>query len=283
MAFVFSWIFITLIPVHNIVIASFAYQPRYLYIPSVGYCIFISMMLNYMYLSFKFKDHSWNLLKNIFITAVVLMYFFLNCFYVIRHNERIVKSGNILREFVSDIKQSVNSISEASNIYFITFPVSPIDFSGNVYVSTYMYDILNYADNQPSFKKKYKFNYVLFINEEIRKTINIKRINERKFIIDNIDYEKCYVIPKEYSYKEKQIKNVYKVLSPFPALQPLPSEGNSLELNGSSVNVLRIEKFTNKMELEININDDGKKIKDDFFYIYDIYGYRLSKNNEIIN
>lgn len=274
MAFVFLWIFITLIPVHNIVITSWGFQPRYLYIPSVGYCIFISMVLNIMYMSFKFKDNV--LIKNIFITTVVFIYIIMNCFYVIRHNERIVKSGNVMREFVSDIRKSVNNISEMSNIYFITFPVSPIDFSGIVWVTAYMYDILNYADNQIGFKKKYKIKYILFIQGEIPENITIKKINESKYIIENIKYNKCFVIPKEYSNKEKQIEKVYKILPPFPAFQPLPSEGNSLELNGASINMLRKEKHTNMVGLEINIKDDGK-IKEDFYYIYDNHGYRLLK------
>lgn len=275
-----SWIFITMIPVHNIIISTWGYQPRYLYIPSVGYCIFISILLGSLSTHSKYGSESSNIFKNIFVTAILIAYIGMNSYFIFRHNEKIVKSGEVMRELVSDIKNNWKDLSDKRNIYFITFPLSPIDSFSNVWVNAYMDDILNYADNSIGFKKSYTCNYILFLNGGNNEMINIKWIGGNKFILENVNYDNCHINPKNFSSKEKQIEKIYKMLPSSPILQELPAAGENIEINGALITVLDINTSTKRAKLLIEIKDDLKKLKENMFYIYAHHHYRLIRSLE---
>lgn len=264
LTFCYLWIFITLIPVHNIVITSWVYHSRYLYLASVGFCMFISILL---YKLTQAKNTSSHLAK-VVIPAFVLFIVSLNSILIIKHNEKIVKSGDIMQEFVSDIKRYQSKISDTTNLYFITFPLSPIDNRNNVWISAFMNDVLNFAFNKNKHWEKYNYAHLLFIGGEESNEVNINWLNERIFLIDNISHINHFLIPKELSSMEQQIKGIYKHLPPYPMLQALPHEKETIETKDAIITVLDVNKDYNKAKLEVELKDPLNNASNTLFFVY---------------
>jgi hypothetical protein len=264
--FAFLWIFITLIPVHNILITSWDLNSRYLYLPLVGFCLLISLLLFKLSLTKSFSSG----LGKVLITAIILFIIAASSLLVIKHNERLDSSSKILERMVSDIKNKYQmTISDTTNIYFINFPISNISSESNLLVYVYLNDILNYSDNIEGFNKNFHYYFLLLTQGEKESEVNITWLDDRNFLIDVMNSSECLIIPNEFSHLDEQMKNIFKRSPAHAMMRSLPSEGGINETNAAVIKALKLDKELNRVKLGVHLKEpSNNSIKNNLFFIY---------------
>ncbi len=249
LAFFYLWTFINLMPVHNSLIASGQYQSRYLYLSSVGFCIFMSIIF-YKFTQSKYIPSRLSKAIIIFLMIIILTF---NSFFIIKNNEKLVMSGDIMSSFVSDMKRYQHKISEAKKLYFITFPISPINSMDAVFSSIMLEEPLNYIDIFEGYGKRYNYSILLYDQSEAERKHNLIWLDDRNFIVDGINYQSSYIIPKELADLGKQIEKIYKG-RPHARLESFSSIGEIKETKNDIVKVLELvkENATTKLAVEFN-------------------------------
>jgi hypothetical protein len=265
MAFSLLWIFITALPINNILITPWQYNTKYLYLPLVGFCILISSLIDRL----VHTKHVYSNLVKGFATVSILLVTVLSSLLIFKHNERIGESGEIMKKLVSDIKNKYQSkISDKTNIFFITYPISTISTASAMFIYPYMQDALNYSDNFKGFGKKYKYSFLLFMSEENEYPISLNWEDESNFTIDGIDINKCLIIPDSLSLLDEQIKRIYKRNPPHAIMQPLPSVGESKETDNSVITVIKFNKESSKAQLRIRLKEaQTNSLENSIFFI----------------
>lgn len=262
--FAYVWIFITMAPVHNILIPSWQFQGRYLYLPAVGFSIFISVLLyKFGHLS-EYPSH----LRKILVVACIMAVLILDSLFIIERNEKISSKGEI-KEFVASIKTHQSDISGNANLNFIIFPLSAIDTLNNVYETAYMQDVLNFADDEPDYKKRYRYEFLLFVPGEDHGQVHITWENEKVFIIDSTGYANYFVMPKERSSRERKIEEIYNFPPPHVMLQPLSSGGGTQDTNTAFITVLNIDKGSKRFKMRVELKRDIGNHGNDKYILYE--------------
>ncbi len=153
--FGFLWVFITLAPAHNILISPWYFNQRYLYLPAVGICIVVSILV------YKLMERKGNLAPYIKYSAVTLLLIILglNSFLIVKHNKTLRDSGNVITKFVNDVHRYKPFIPDSGRLVFLTYPLTPISSKGCVFVDAYLSDILSTINND---WKSLKYNFLLF-------------------------------------------------------------------------------------------------------------------------
>lgn len=264
LTFVYVWIFITLAPVHNILIPSWQFQGRYLYLPAVGFCIFISALLYNFAHPRNYPSH----LRRGLVISCIMAVMILDSLFIIERNEKISSSGEI-KEFVASIKSHQSDISGKATLKFIIFPLSAVDTLNAVYVTTYMQEVLNFSDDAPGYRKRYRYEFLLFVPGGEYGTVNVSWQNERVFIIDSIGYTNYFVIPKERSSREKKIEEIYKLLPPVVMLQPLSAEEGTQETNTALITVLNRDKYSKRIKMRVELKGDIGKRENECYIFYE--------------
>ena len=264
LTFAYVWIFITMAPVHNILIPSWQFQGRYLYLPAVGFCIFISVLLYKFAHPGNYPSH----LRKGLVVACIMAVLILDSLFIVERNEKISSSGEI-KEFVGSIKSHQSDISGKGILNFIIFPLSAIDTLNAVYVTAYMHEVLNFADDEPEYKKSYRYEFLLFVPGGDHGQVDLTWENEKVFIIDSTGYANYFVLPKERSRREKKIEEIYKVLPPHVMLQPLSSEGETQETNIAFITVVNIDKGAKRIKMRVELKGDIGKLENDKYILYE--------------
>lgn len=278
LTFSFLWIYITLIPAHNSILPSWQFQARYLYLPSIGFCILVSF---FFYKLVKNKYISYSISKFSF-TAILCVILIMNSLLIIKHNERLKKNGEIMQRFVSDMRGYQSVIHDSTNLTFISFPLTPISSASNVYIYAYMDDVLNFIYNRNNYNKEFNYNIISYVDGETADTYNVIWLNEKSFIIERINPSKNYLIPNEPALFDKQIKNIYKI-SPHPLLQKLPPKGESgiyrthyKNSNLTKISTLQLDKEDNAVKLKVELMYSlDRKPYNNVFFIYENGHFRL--------
>lgn len=267
-AFFFTWIFITLAPVHNSIIAIGQYQSRYLYLPAVGFSIFISILLYNLSQSKKISKRFMKPAVIISIITVVTI----NSFFILKANDKMKMSGEVMRIFVDDLRKYKNDISSADHLYFINFPISPINSLDAVFVEFLLHEPLNFIDDLEGYKKSYNYSILLYTQEEKPK-VYLNWLNDRSFIIGGLNADSNFVIPAKVSTDlEKEIEKVYTI-KPHAQLRPANSIGEIRENINSTLDVSKLNKESKKLELRVELKEqflktDGKTM----FFLFN-YGH----------
>lgn len=263
-AFFFTWIFITLAPVHNSIIAIGQYQSRYLYLPAVGFSIFISILL---YNFTQSKNISKSITKPVVMIAIIIIATF-NSFFIIKTNDKMRMSGEVMRVFVSDIRKFKNDIASAEHIYFINFPISPINSLDAVFTEFLLHEALNFLDDLEGYKKIYNYSVLLYTQEE-NPSVHFSWLNDKSFIIGGLDASKNYIIPDQISTRlEKEIERIYTV-KPHPKLRSIKSIGEVKESKDFLLRITDFDEASKKIELkgELKLHLRGT-LKNSVFFIY---------------
>ncbi len=246
--FGFIWIFITLAPAHNILVSPWYFNQRYLYLPAVGFCMFISILL------YKLIDK--NKIATVYlrysIIAFLIMLIGVKSFLIVRHNEILRKNGNTINNFVDDIHRFEPLLSDSSRIVFITYPLTPISSKGCVFIDAYLSDILR-AQNCNMDTLQYSF--LLFTNELSDERLEINWIDQKSFTIELTNPGKYSVIPSQLSTLDVNMRSVHKGLPFHPLLQPLPDEGKSIDAGGGSIKMLMLDEKNQKAIIKIDLAD----------------------------
>ena len=273
--FIFLWICITIMPVNNLLISPWQYNTKYLYLPLVGFCILISFFIFKLFHNKNAPSSLVKVLVAIFISFIIV----LSSFLLIKHNENLTESGEIMKSFVSDIKSNYQSkISDTTNIFFITYPISPITTASAVFIYQYMQDVLNYCDNVKDYGKKFKYYFLLFAEGEEKAKIDINWTDRRNFTIDGINFDNYFLIPDTLSIIDQEIRKIYKRIPPHAMLQPLPLIGATKETNKSAIKVLKFDKETNTFKLRVQIKESLlDALRNDLFFIYENGHFQLVK------
>ncbi len=246
--FGFVWIFITFLPAHNILVSPWYFNQRYLYLPAVGFCLFISILL------YKLIDKKTNLSS--YLRYSVISFFILiigvKSFLIIKHNELLRLNGGIIKSFVEDFRRFEPLISDSSRIVFVNYPLTPISSKGCVFIDAYIRDILtllNYDSNS------LKFSFLLFTKDLNEEKLEIKWIDQRSFTIELNNPNKYSIIPSQLSPLDINIRSVHKGLPFHPLIQPLPEVGDSIYAGGASIRMLKLDEKKQKAIVKVDLAD----------------------------
>ena len=216
--FSFLWIFITLMPAHNLMIPSWQFQPRYFYLPSVAFCIFISIIIYRIIQNKK----GFNLSK-ISIMAFIFSVLSICSLLIIRENRKVAEDGELMHRFISDMKQYHSEMADSTNFYFINFPSSSLNTISNVYLYDYLNDLFRYTDDSKGYSmKRYNHEILLYTKNHDRKRFKYKMVEKNDFIVDGIQPDNYFLIPDTPSLRDNQIKKIYKTMPHYLA-EPLTS------------------------------------------------------------
>ncbi len=273
LTFFYMWIFVNLMPVHNSLIAIGQYQSRYLYLSSVGFSIFISILF---YKLIQSKNIPTRLSKAFVIFLMVIILVF-NSIFILKNNEKMVASGEIMKNFVVDMKEYQQKISKAANLYFITFPISKVNSMDAVFASFMLEESLNYIDNFKGYGKRYIYSILLYNQGSENKKVNLTWQDDRNFILDEIDYQNNYLIPKNIDAFGQQIEKIYNP-KPHARLEPFSFIGETKETKNAYVKVLEVDKKNKRTKLSVKLNDKfifypGSNL----FFLYGNGRFRLVK------
>lgn len=279
LAFCYFWIFITLMPVHNILIPSWQFQAKYFYLPLVGFCMFIPFLLYRLIETQNISSRFSNALVTIFILFIVV----LSSLSIIKSNGKKAENGDIMKRFVTDMRKYQSKITDMTNLYFISFPFTPVSTNSCMYIYAYMDEVLNYIRNNKN-SKLYNYNILSYIKGEETNNFSISWLDERNFIIDGIDPTKYYLIPNKPSIFEEQIIRVYKTI-PHAGLLQFHSEGElksySLNIKKTStarIRVLSLDEKSGRIKLKIESEESlNKPISNSLFFNYEKGHFRLVK------
>lgn len=277
--FCYSLIFITLMPVHNILIPSWQFQAKYFYLPLVGFCMFIPILLYRLIETKKIPSRFSNALITVFILFIVI----LSSLSIIKSNEKKAENGEIMRGFVTDMKKYQSKITDATSLYFISFPFTPVSTNSCVYIYAYLDEVLNFSLRKKNFTE-YDYNIFSYIKGEDANNFSISWSDERNFSIDGIDPTKYYLIPNKPSIFEEQIIRVYKTI-PHAGLLQFHSEGEvksysfNIKKNSTAIiRVLRFDEKSSRVKLKIELKEPlNKQISNSLFFNYEKGHFRLVK------
>jgi len=204
----------------------------------------------------------------------------LNSFFIIKTNEKMVMSGNIMKGFVADMRKFKDDISTVDHLYFINFPISPINSLDAVFVEFLLHEPLNFMDDLEGYKEPY--NYFIFLYTQGKKTeVYLNWLNDRSFIIGGLNADSNFVIPAKVSTDlEKEIEKVYTI-KPHAQLRPANSIGEIRENINSTFNVTKLNKKSKKLELRVELKEqflktDGKTM---FFLFNDGHFHPVKEVN----
>lgn len=263
------WIFITALPTNNILITPWQYNTKYLYLPLVGFCIFISQYINQL-LELKFDKAGF---INKIVFAIIAIITITSSFLIIKHNKLIGESGQIMKNVIGDLQNNYQSkISVGNKIFFITYPFSSISAESAMFIYPYMQDVLNYSDAHNGFGRKYTYSFILFSKDDSSEKIEITWKGENNFRLENVDLDKYYYIPKNFGQFDEEIRKIYKRDPPHPILQKIKTNDSKVETDDAVITVSDINQKTKKATLEVHLKDsDGSPdpIKTFFVYIKD--------------
>ena len=280
--FFYLWIFITAIPLHNIVIPLHQFQQRYLYLPLVGFCIFISILSNK--LMQKRNVFIFHRIYRILIPGVVTVVIVLSSLLIYNYNKELVKSGKIMHDFVSDMRKYQSQITGKENLFFITFPMDPMSSSSAVFAyDGYIHYLLNYT--YKDYEKPYDWNILMYVKEE-KSNIILKWTDERNFTLDGIDINKCFLIPNKMSYIDKQRQKIYGGILPHPFIKSFSSKGESIicSMNPDDTNkvgivkIVEMDKDTKDAKLDVELKNSKVSLKrNSLFFMYEQGHFKLVK------
>lgn len=271
LVFSYSWIFLTLIPAHNILIPSSQFMSRYLYLPSVGFSMFVSILL---YRWGALNSRIWNRGK-ILVVGSIILFVIINIILIRENNEKLYHSGEITRELVTLFKSTPANNSESINLIFLTFPLSSTDTLNAVWITMSMPNLMYYAVRPWEQRKKYRPQVILFTNHGENGEVNISNPEDGVFILDAIGDGSFFLIPKDRSLAEKKIKAIYHLLPGEVMLKPIPSEGGYEETNNARIKVLALDKRANRVTLKVELKELSHGSGKSYFYIFDQGHFKL--------
>jgi hypothetical protein len=262
LSYSYLWIFITMLPVHNILIAPWYYNQRYLYLPSVGFCILISILI---YNLIEKRKNSFRSMK-MFIIIFFLSVIAINSMLIYKHNEELVKNGKMIENLIGDLKKYKSKISDSTKIVFITWPLSSVTTKSAVFIHPYMGEILGFIK---SYQSDYNYDFILFTQNKEQNNVNVNWLDEWNLIVDGIDLAGSMLVPQDLSATDKQIVKRYGRRQPHPLMLPLPLAGDIKEVNGNIIKVLKIYNRSNKAKLGIELKGSANRsIKNQLIFIY---------------
>lgn len=285
LAFSYLWIFVTLLPVHNILIMNGGYNYRYLYISVAGFCIFISILL------YRLMQRKSTGLKYVIIGFIIAVVIF-NSIAIINNIKELKADGEEQKEFVNDLKKYQKELSEIENVYFIGFPDTLFSDVPNTaypheydilksgilnytrtpeYGFTYRIEgrinrILNYINDSKNYGKTYNSNYILFKENDGNSSFKIDWLNEKSFTITGINLNNYAVFTEENWLKDKKVKEKYSRVSIF---KPLTTEGEI------KVAVVKVLKSGSNAKLKIELKASEKEINENLFFVYNEDRFQL--------
>ena len=280
LTFSYLWFFITLLPVHNLLITSWQFQPRYFYLPSVGLFIFISILLYKLTQSSYISKRFSKFIVSAFITLVVVICSLL----IVKNVDRIKKDGQIMRNFVSDMKKYKSNITDSTGLYFITFPYTSVSSPCCVYIYAYMDEVLNFIYNRKNYGKEYNYNILSYVKGGDADISNIDWLDKKNFLYESNGSAQYYFIPTKFSSFEEKIKNIYGVF-PHAPLQLLPLTGEAVDgsihykkKNPAVIEVLNSNKKGDRLQLSFKLGDpEVKKENDILFFFYEKGHFKMVK------
>ena len=277
--FAFFWIFITLIPVHNILVPSWQFQAKYLYLPIAGFCIFVPILLFKLIESKKVSTR----FAYVFTTVFIILVLSISSLSIIRSNAEKEEDGKVMKSFVSDMKNYQSKINDTTGLYFISFPYTPVSTNSCMYMYAYMDEVLNYVNKEKEFKE-YNYNILSYSKGEDTNNYKINWQDEKNFTIEGIDPSKYYLVPTQTSQFDEEVKEIYKTI-PHPELKCLDSEGetgnfglNMNEPNTASVSVISLNKENDRAKFKVELEDSiNKSEKNKLFFIFRAGHFELIK------
>ena len=275
LTFSYLWIFITLAPVHNALITGWFFQSRYLYLSSVGFCIFISILIGKL----TQRGEPFYRIPGVVAAALILLMVGLNCISVVRHNEKLVKSSDVIRRLVSDIRERGQpKISNATDFYFITFPLfSSFEPVTNVWITACIHEVIKFANNTRRYSEKNNYNFLLFMQGEENSKVETSWLDKKTFILESTGAVNYFLIPNERSFAEKEIAEIYQRSAYHAALQAIPPEGGIKETTKATITVLKLDKKSQKTKLKIELKELLNESRDSDFFIYTRGNFYLAK------
>lgn len=259
--FSFLWLFIILIPTHNVLLPPWQTQSRYFYLPAAGFCILLAA---YFYSLFKSGSKYSRIIRPALMILLVSV-LLISTALTIRYNSKLTESGNLMKKFITDMKQYNSLLTDSTSLYFINFPSSVINSESNIYVTAYMNDLLNYADSYKGFGKLYDYHMMLFVEGEETEKINLTLSDNNHLLLDGINPSKYFLIPNNLTSLDSQISAIYK-RTPFHSItQPL-SEINTMET--SSANVTELRGDNNKVQYKLGLKE-MPNFRNSIFFIYE--------------
>jgi hypothetical protein len=254
LAFSYAWIFMTLAPVHNILLPSWQFQSRYLYLPAVGLCIFLGVVVHKLY----DKPGRRSLVRRTLVIVSLATVLSVNCLFLIEYKEKLWRTGQMVRELVSSIKNNASG-APTSTIYFLTFPLSEIDTLNAVYAIAYMHEIAGYAlEGRPG---KQEYGFAVFIDGSSGAGCDKGTLeSDGAFVLSCKGRGGYFFLPKERSAREMEIERIYGVLPPHVMLQPLSPERGTQEAGMASIRMLDADDGSKRVKIRVQLQrDEGKR------------------------
>lgn len=277
--FSFLWIFVTLIPVHNIILPLHQYQQRYIYLPLVGFCLFISAL--FIENKYVVEKRPITILSVAFLTCIL----FYSAYLIQKHHERMYESGKVSYAIQKNMNAYRHLDLENANLYFISLPMDPMNSTSSVFLAAgYLNGILQYENKK--YNQHYNCNIMLFAKDGAQ-LHNIKWIDETKLILSGSDLSNWYIIPHKLSRLDEERNKIYGRI-PHALIKPLSSIKGITEVrlhdedssSVASVNLLRHDKDLKNFELEVEIMNTPKfQIKKSLFFMYKDGEYELIKQH----
>lgn len=259
-AFNFAWIFLTLLPVHNILISPWYYNQRYLYLTTVGFCVLAAILI----CSFIQSKKTSSVLKY-GIVIIVTFIIMLKSWLIINHNSKLNEQGKEMKGLVENLTKYKEQIMNASTIYFLSYPTSYLDTKNCVFIEGYMDDLLNYVTG---FKKSFEYKMVLFVDNNDN-NYEVKWADDKNLTIDNLELGKTFIIPNKPSELDQQIKHIYGGAPYHNLMKPIPDKNVSTETNGTIVTTMETEMENNRAKVNVKFHDLSKPTNiPESFFIY---------------
>lgn len=246
--FGFLWLIITVAPVHNILVTPWYFNQRYFYLPTIGFCILISIL----FFNLLERTRNTSLYIKYSIITVFLIILSINSLLIAKHNEVLRKSGTTINAFVEDIRRLEPFISDSSRLFFITYPFTPISSKGCVFVEAYLSDIFTTINKN---WRSLKYNILLYSKTLNDNGIEINWIDDKSFIIELAYPDQYAVVPANLSPLDKKIRILHKGIPFHAMLQELPEQGKSLLVNGAMIESLALDEKFNRAKIKVYLED----------------------------
>jgi hypothetical protein len=195
--------FLSVAPVHNLLLRNTVYDPRYLYFASAWVCGMLGHHWTKWYRSWRASGRG-KFLPLGALSVVVAAYGFTT----VRASLDYLYSGSIIRKFVQAVEKNQKTLCDAEDIVVVTWPMLHWDTPRHVWISKYLDDIVSHGMGCKSFVDQ-DVEFYLFAKRSF-KGGRVTVVDDSTFVVSACrGWWDLYVLPLNASWEEVELRRVY--------------------------------------------------------------------------
>ncbi|MDZ7374292.1 MAG: hypothetical protein ONB23_10025 [candidate division KSB1 bacterium] len=197
-----AFAFLSVLPVHNLLLRNTVYDPRYLYLSSVWICAFGGFLLaSWLYGRGRGASRLFamgTLVGTLAVYSAVTW----------KENRDYLYSGSVVRKFVDAIQEKRDMVCKAENVVVVTWPMLHWDTPRHVWISKYLDDIVTHTTSCTRLVDE-NVDFYFFVARPVEQVTALVVDDSTLLVRDCSDLSRFLVLPTRPSPQELELRKIY--------------------------------------------------------------------------